>query len=100
MNQGPREARIIKECARAKMPLPKAIANAPSLHLGLELYMQGFNDLDSSRIIGMVEGPIPWGAVQAYCDSHELDDEQTANMHHHIREMDAAFLEERAKKRS
>lgn len=98
MVQGPVEKKIIERCNAEKLPLPKAIQNAPSLRLGLELFMQGFNDLDSSRTIGMVEGPISWNAVQEYCMLNELDEDQTADMHYYIREMDSEFLKERKKK--
>lgn len=100
MVQGPVEKKIIKRCMAEKLPLPEAIRNAPNLFMGLELYMQGFNDLDSARTIGMAEGPIPWNAVEEYCRLNEFDEEQTTDMHYYIKEMDAVFLEERSKKNS
>ncbi len=73
------------------MPIPNAIKNAPALFMGLELYLLGFLDLSSSRQSGMSLGDIPWGAIQEYCDRSGLDDVQTANMHHHINQMDIAW---------
>ncbi len=72
------------------MPIPEKIKNAPSLHTGLELFFTAFTDLSSSRPIGNVEGMIPWGAIQDYCERHDLSAETTEDMHFHIGELDLA----------
>jgi hypothetical protein len=95
---GPIEKRILADSERNKMPVPKRIQEAPDLVRGLELYYTGFCELVDSRTIGMAPGPIPWYAVQQYCAMNDLTEEQTFRMHHHIRKMDAAFLEFKTKR--
>lgn len=48
--------------------------------------------------MGFGEGPIPWLAVQSYCNEMGLAGDQRADMFDHIRLMDATYLEFRAKK--
>lgn len=98
MEQGPVEQKIIDQCMREGIPLPDRIQNAPSLWAGLNLYYNGFHDLSASRMTGFGLGPIWWSTIQQYCDSLGLSEEQTETMHHHIREMDTAYLKHMAKK--
>lgn len=51
-----------------------------------------FWDLNTCRQAGMGIGPIPWLAVEAYCDRLGLDDEAREDMHALVRAMDDAFL--------
>lgn len=44
-------------------------------------------------------GPIPWKVVQDYCTFHEFGPDQTEEMHHHLKEMDAAYLEHQRSKK-
>lgn len=81
------------------MPIPKAIRNAPSLWLGLELYLEGWLDLNTCRSHGMDMGPIPWLAVHEYANQHELDSDQRETLHHHIVAMDRVYESWREKKR-
>jgi hypothetical protein len=90
MQQGPTELKILEQAGRAGSPLPESIQNAPELRLGLGIFFSGFLDLSNCRSSGMVEGPIPWTAIQAYCDWMGLDDETAADMHFHISNLDAA----------
>lgn len=69
-------------------PVPKTFEEAPELWPGLELYLVGFFDLSGERSIGMTAGPIPWSAIQRYCDHHHLDPDQGEEMHHHIAVLD------------
>lgn len=78
---------------REGLPLPETIQNAPTLLFGLDLYFTAFLDLSDSRSVGMGLGPIPWKVVHDYCEALELSESQTEAMHHHIRVMDAAYLE-------
>jgi hypothetical protein len=80
------------------MPLPKAIADAPELELGLELFYLAFMDLTTCRSMGFGEGPIPWTAVRDYCDDMELVGDQRDDMFAHIRMMDTVYLNHRASK--
>lgn len=70
---------------------------APELRMGLELYYSAFWDLHTCRPIGMGEGPISWLSVDAYATARGFDEEQRDDLHHHIRVMDRAYLEHRAK---
>lgn len=97
--QGPVEAAIISQASKRNLPLPDKIQNAPSLLPGLELYWQGFMDLMSCRQIGMGIGPIWWTTVQDYCRIKELDEFQTEAMHHHIKELDTAYMTHHNKKK-
>ena len=93
LEQGPVEKTILEQCLREGLKIPDKIAGAPELVWGLGLYYTAFGDLMSSRQTGFGIGPIPWDAIQGYCDHHRLDADQTEAMHFHIQSMDAAFLE-------
>lgn len=95
--QGPVEERIIRECLREKRDFPKAIANAPSLSVGLGLYYEAFSELETCR--GDWGGPIPWTAIDAYCRRMEITGDQFSNMVAHIRAMDRAISEWRAEQK-
>jgi hypothetical protein len=97
MEQGPTEKSIIEQCIRTRSPLPNAIANAPQLLPGLELYYNAFMDLTSCRQMGFGEGPISWLSVAEYCAVHSIEGDQREELFYHIREMDTAYLELRAK---
>ena len=97
MEQGPTEQTIIQQCVRNRAPLPDAIANAPQLLIGLELFYGGFMDLIGSRMLGFSEGPIPWSAVGDYCDELGIEGDQREDFFYHIQRLDTAYLELRAK---
>lgn len=80
------------------MPLPDAIANAPELWLGLDLFFIAFQDLSTCRSQGYGEGPIGWVSIAEYCAVHEIEGEQFEDMLFHIQHMDAAYLKYRASK--
>jgi len=82
------------------MPVPKKIQEAPELHLGLELYYQGFLALNSSRSQGWGPGPITWVAIRSYCEYLGLDEEQVHGMHFHLANMDNTWLAYQAKKQA
>lgn len=84
---------------RQGMQIPNAIKDAPTLHLGLELYMSAWLDLNTCRSVGMGEGPIPWLAVHEWANQHELDDDQREALHVFIVALDAAYFEHRERKR-
>jgi hypothetical protein len=44
-------------------------------------------------------GPIPWKVIYDYCMAYGLSDDQIEEMHHHIKELDSAYLEHRRKKK-
>lgn len=72
------------------MPIPKKIQNAPELLLGLQLFYMAFLDLSSSRLMGMEEGYIPWGAIQEYGCHLELSEDQMEDLHYHVFHLDQA----------
>lgn len=80
------------------MPLPQRIANAPELQVGLDLFYLAFLELSSCRSIGFGEGPIPWLAIQRYCEVHEIEGEQREDLFYHVQRLDQSFLDWRAKK--
>lgn len=98
MEQGPTEHTIITQSIKAGWDLPEKIKNAPSLLPGLELYYNGFKDLEASRQIGFSPGPIWWQTVQEYCDKMGLDEEQTEAMHYHVKALDTVYLKNMMKK--
>lgn len=71
------------------LPLPKKIAEAPELRLGLELYFQAYLDLMTARS-GLGDGPISWTAIAEYAKVNEFDDEQREDLQYHVTMMDAA----------
>lgn len=98
MEQGPTEQTIITACVRERRPLPAAIANAPELWLGLDLFYVAFLDLTSCRTLGMGEGPIPWTAVGQWCDEQGITGEQREDVRYHVSKLDTVYLEHRASK--
>ncbi len=89
---------IVQQSIKAGWDLPDKIKNAPSLLPGLELYYNGFLDLQASRQMGFGAGPIWWKTIQEYCEHMELDVEQTEAMHQHVKAMDTVYLKDLAKK--
>lgn len=84
-----------------RQPYPDAIANAPELMTGLNLFYTAFMDLTSCRALGYAQGPIPWLAIHHYCEAHEIEDEQREDMFYHVSRLDKTYLDwsaEKAKK--
>jgi hypothetical protein len=98
LEQGATEQAILRQCAQLKLPIPDAIANAPILTEGLELYFMAFLDLTTCRSYGMSEGPIPWTAIKDWATYNGLSVTQTEDLFYMVREMDNAYLDYRAKK--
>jgi len=84
------EAQIIEQCAREGLPLPDKIRDAPSLWPGLAIFFTAFNDLTTSRFMPM--GPIPWLAIDAYCDAKHIEGDQRADMLYHVGSLDRTYL--------
>lgn len=92
MQQGPVEQKIIAQCLREKKPLPPKIAEAPELYLGLDFFYEAFLELNSCRFLGMSEGPIPWTALNTYCEVYEITDEQKLDFFYLLRAIDNEYL--------
>jgi hypothetical protein len=81
---------------RERLPLPRALQNAPELRLGLELYYDAFWDLNTCRPGG---GYIAWSVIKDYAACWELSEDQTVDLFAHVRAMDKAFLDWHESKR-
>ena len=97
LKQGPSEKKILEQCRRERLPLPKSIENAPELHLGLELYYGAFMDLSSCRT-GLGDGPISWQSVHEYALIYKFSEDQMEDLQYYITKMDDAFRNWRKEK--
>lgn len=95
---GKDEAKIVEQCVRARQPYPDAIANAPEMGPGLNLFYIAFLDLTSCRTLGYSQGPIPWLAIHHYCEAHEIEGEQREDVFYHVARLDKAYLDHTAEK--
>ncbi len=77
---------------RERQPLPRAIANAPQLEPGLELFYYAFLELTTERQIGFAEGPIPTSKIYEYCARNEIYEDQQEDLVDHVRSLDTAYL--------
>jgi hypothetical protein len=99
LEQGPTEQKIRELCERERRPLPDAIANAPTLELGNELFYMAFSDLTSCRGMGQgFPGPIPWTAINTYCEVHGIEGEQREDVFYHVQHLDKSYLDWSAKR--
>lgn len=85
------EERIIEQAIQAGEDLPDKVKNAPQLLRGLSLYYNAFQELTSCRAFGMGVGPIPWQAINDYCLTYEITDEQREDMFFYIGVLDATY---------
>ncbi len=79
------------------MPLPDSIANKPEITAGLEIYWQAFTDLNTSRQLGMAEGPIPWTAINQWAIRHHIVDDDFDRLVLILKGMDAVYMKHRSK---
>jgi hypothetical protein len=86
----------MENCIRERIPLPEWITEAPELWAGLDLFYTAFIDLAPDR--RDADSPVPWTAIQRYCEVHGLCGEQREDLFYHVREMDRVHLEWSAKK--
>lgn len=102
MDVAPLERTILRQIVRDGGKVPDKFANAPELRQGLQFYIEAFFELDSDRDFGEIPGRIPWTAIHAYSKAFELDEEQTADLFYHVRQLDGEHMKrqaERMKKR-
>lgn len=95
LEQGPTEKKILDQCLRGNLPLPKALQNAPDLALGLALFWDAFRDLETSRPpAGAFSGPghIPWTAISEYASHHAIVGDQREELFYHVRALDRVYL--------
>ncbi len=82
---------------RFKQPLPDAIQNAPTLQLGLLVYMRAFWQLNTCRT--QAESPIPWDKIEYYGERKGFTGSHLEDLHYIIGMMDEAYLDHVAEKR-
>jgi hypothetical protein len=63
---------------------------------GFEYYLESFKELNSTRLMGMSVGPIPFTAILEYFKVYPCDDFEEFN--YIIRRMDDAFLNQQSGK--
>lgn len=97
--QGSTERSIIEQAMKTRRPLPKAIADAPQLLLGLEFFWTAFWELSSCRSLGFGAGPIPWSAAADYAITFELEGEDFMDFVYLIRMMDSAWCKHQVEKK-
>lgn len=90
--QGKTEIAILQQCARERLPIPDAIANAPELYHGLDFYFLAYIELSSCRV---QDGLIPWTAIAEYCVAHDLDSEMRDEIFYIVRRVDTQIQEYR-----
>jgi len=91
---------VRKQAELAGEILPaESIEEEPELNEGLALYLSAYYDLDTERSHGLCLTPIPSSSIVQYAETYDFDEEQTENLVHYIKKMDAANLEKLAKKK-
>lgn len=89
---GPHEQTIAKQAVRAGQAIPARIANAPELHVGLELFINAFFDLDTERQAGFSIGPIPWSKIKEYAVAYGFDEDLTEDLFYFVKALDNAHM--------
>jgi hypothetical protein len=100
LEMGAIEQGIARQAIQAGEALPDKIANAPELEDGLEIYFEAFFELDTERNHGMGLTQIPWSKIRMYAEANGYDEDQTEELHAHIRTMDNAHLARLEKKKT
>jgi hypothetical protein len=91
LEQGPIIKKILPNIIKLKLPIPRAIQNAPVLQTGLGFYMEAYVDLATCRG-GMGDGPIPWTAGMQYARWLKLNRAQTEDFWYVISKVDEFYL--------
>jgi len=81
---------------RERRELPKIIAEAPELLLGLDFFYNAFLDLMEDRT---VNGFIPWTCIHDYCKAHGYDRETTEDVVYFVKELDRTLHQHQEKTR-
>jgi hypothetical protein len=88
----------VDQARKQRAPIPKAILEAPVLMPGSSFYYNAFLTLSSCRSMGMMEGRIPWTAVDAYARRYDLDDDDTDCLWTLVCSMDSVYLKHQQKR--
>ena len=78
--------------AKGRAELPEWYLNEPHVLTGEEFYLSAFEELGSTRHLGMAIGPIPWTAMMDYAAFHRLSRENAIAFVRIIRIMDGEYL--------
>lgn len=97
---GVHEQSISKQAIRAGQPIPARILDAPSLYVGLELFLNAFFDLDTERQAGLAIGPIPWSKIREYAVAFDFDSDLTDDLFYFVKALDAAHMKRQKKKKA
>lgn len=73
--------------------MPAALAGKPEAEDGIDWYLAAFWDLTHDRQMGAMGGAggIPWTAIDAYADRHEVEDFDTFKAV--LKALDGVYLE-------
>lgn len=72
--------------------MPDAIKNAPELLPGLQFVFEAFGELNTTRAMGQVEGPIPWTAIREYAEVYDVRGDEFDEFNYLIRAMDLEYM--------
>jgi len=73
------------------MTMPEPWINPPVLQDQDQWYMDSFSELSTCRSFGFSTGPIPWTALNEYCELEEIEERDEFCLV--MRSMDNAYLE-------
>lgn len=93
LEQGPTEKAIFERSVRYKLPLPEALKNAPSLHMGLSFYFNAFKYLSTCRKSGFGIGRITYFDCVKYCEVNDIVGDQRDDLVTIILAMDETYVE-------
>lgn len=99
MEQGGVSESIVSQAVRQGLPVPNKILNAPEVLPGLEFYYHAFVELSTCRNVGMVEGPIPWIAMDTYAQRLGLEGDDYEYFTTLLQTVDMMYLSYREKNR-
>ncbi len=91
---GKDEEWLVEQAMRSGAPIPERIKNAPELNAGLELYLLAFMELTSCRGLGYgAIGPVPWIAIDRYCEVHGIVGESREDVFYHVQRLDKVYMD-------
>lgn len=94
IEHGGKAEKIIEIAKRDGMKFPDFLVNAPELDPAYTLYLTAFSELSSCRPLGFgAVGPIPWTAMVAWMEFHDIDHVLREDMVYILRAMDHAYTE-------
>lgn len=68
------------------------MAKEPELDLGTQILCRAYSELSTCRSVGFSMGPIPWTAMLAWAEHHNLEREVTDHLINVLRVVDAETL--------